>query len=446
MKLAILGGGESGTGAALLAQKKGWNVFVSDSIRIATVYKKMLIEHRIPYEEGFHTLAKIADADEVVKSPGIPNQSLIIQQLKKRFIPIIDEIEFAARYAKGKIIAVTGSNGKSTTTYLIYHLLKEAGYQVAVVGNVGHSFAICLTEMDYHYYVIELSSFQLEHMQQFKAAIACLLNITPDHLDRYDYSMEAYVKAKLNIIRNMTAADHFIYPKEDPFLQHYLPPSYKVAPQCYPIAPIQPAVRSGNQQAWYFAVQNHVFTIDRHLLPLQGIHNQYNATVAITAALLSGVTPDRIVTALPTFRGLPHRLEWCGAPRGVDCYNDSKATNVASTMVALHSFYSPVIWIAGGQDKGNDYTALLPLVQEKVKAIICLGKDNRLLFHALRSLAIPIYETKQIAEALRIALSVALPGEVILLSPACASFDLFKNFEERGNQFKESVREIAAML
>ncbi|ROT47747.1 UDP-N-acetylmuramoyl-L-alanine--D-glutamate ligase [Candidatus Cardinium hertigii] len=444
MQLAILGGGESGTGAALLAKQQGYDVFVSDSSRIATAYKQLLIAHGIPYEENGHTLAKIIEADEIVKSPGIPNKAAIIQQLQPYTLPILDEIEFAARYAKGSIIAVTGSNGKSTTTQLIHHFFTKAGCRAALVGNIGHSFAKCLTEASYDYYVLELSSFQLENIQYFKPAIACVLNITADHLDRYDYAMAAYAKAKLNILRNMTATDHFIYPKEDPSIQAYLT-TRTILPQCYPIASIPCPPLSNSPDVWHFNIQNQVVSIKRNLLSLLGPHNQYNATIAITAALLAGIRPETIIKALPTFHGLPHRLEWCGAPQGIDCYNDSKSTNVASTAAALRSFKRPIIWIAGGKDKGNDYTALLPLVQEKVKAIICLGKDNRSLIETFGCLALPIRETTQIIEALRFALGLALPGEAVLLSPACASFDLFKNFEDRGNQFKTSVNIIEAL-
>ncbi|WP_342265258.1 UDP-N-acetylmuramoyl-L-alanine--D-glutamate ligase [Cardinium endosymbiont of Philonthus spinipes] len=431
MRLAILGGGESGTGAALLAKQQGIDVFLSDAGIIKADYKHLLTTHQIPFEEGGHTIEKIQSADEVIKSPGIPHTATIIRKLQN--IPIIDEIEFAARYAKGKIIAVTGSNGKSTTAHLIYHLLHAAGYQVALAGNIGYSFAKCLTQSTYAYYVLELSSFQLEAIKDFKPAIACLLNITPDHLDRYHSSIEAYAQAKLNLLRNMTPLDHFIYNKADPITTQYLP-KQKILPQLHPISPID-----NPNNLLHLNGQDYTLSTSREQVALLGRHNQYNAMVAATAAALAGLSSETIATALPTFCGLPHRLEWCGAPQGIDCYNDSKSTNVASTTAALLSFSQPIIWIAGGIDKGNNYAPLLPIVQEQVKAIICLGKDNSAIIKSFRPLGLPIKETDNLSSAIDNALSIALPGEVILLSPACASFDLFKNFEDRGNQFKEQI-------
>lgn len=427
MRLAVLGGGESGTGAALLAKQQGIDVFVSDAGVIQADYKHLLTTHQIPFEERGHTIESIQSTDEVIKSPGIPYEAKIIKQLHGYHIPIIDEIEFAARYAKGRIIAVTGSNGKSTTAHLIYHLLHAAGFHVALAGNMGYSFAKCLTQSTYDYYVLELSSFQLEGIKDFKPDIACLLNITPDHLDRYHYSIEAYAKAKLNLLRNMTPLGHFIYHKSDPIITQYL---QKEKPQLHPID------ASPNS---LFRFNGHSYALSISQVALPGRHNQYNAMVAVTAAVLAGVSSKTITTALPKFCGLPHRLERCGAPQGIDCYNDSKSTNVASTTAALLSFNQPIIWIAGGIDKGNNYGPLLPIVQERVKAIICLGKENSSIIKAFHPLALPIQETDNLSSAIDKALSIALPGEVILLSPACASFDLFKNFEDRGNQFKEKV-------
>lgn len=436
MRLVVLGGGESGTGAALLAKQKGIDVFVSDIGIIQSDYKHLLKSYGIPFEEGRHTIAAIQRADEVIKSPGIPDKATIIQQLHAYHIPIIDEIAFAARYAKGKIIAVTGSNGKSTTAHLIYHLLHAAGYYVALAGNVGYSFAKCLTKGSYDYYVLELSSFQLEGLKNLKPAIACLLNITPDHLDRYGYAIDAYAKAKLNILRNMTPLDHFIYNQTDPMTTAYLQ-TQKIVPQLHPIA-LSSSCSSNN--LFHFNVHGASFSISKQQMALPGRHNQYNALVAITAAALAGVSSTTIATALPKFYGLPHRLEWCGAPQGIDCYNDSKSTNVASTTAALLSFDQPIIWMAGGVDKGNDYSPLLPIVQERVKALICLGKDNSAIIKAFRPLGLPIQATDHLSSAIDMALSIGLPGEVLLLSPACASFDLFKNFEDRGNQFKAKIK------
>ncbi len=435
MRLVVLGGGESGTGAALLAKQQGIHVFVSDIGMLKAHYKHLLHIHDIPFEEGGHTVEKIQWADEVIKSPGIPYEAMIIKQIQRhrRHIPIIDEIEFAARYAKGRIIAVTGSNGKSTTAHLMYHLLHAAGYRVALAGNVGRSFAKCVVASIYDHYVLELSSFQLERIKKFKPNIACLLNITPDHLDRYHDSIASYAKAKLNILRNMTALDHFIYDQSDPITMQYLQKK-KLVSQLYPIAP-----SSIDNGLFCFNGNSYSIDINKKQVALLGRHNQYNVMIAIMAAALAGVSSKTIAAALPKFCGLPHRLEWCGAPQGIDCYNDSKSTNVASTTAALLSFDQPIIWIAGGVDKGNDYVPLLPIVKKRVRAIVCLGKENSPILKAFRPLGLPIEERDNLCAAVDIALSIALPGEVILLSPACASFDLFKNFEDRGNQFKAQV-------
>ncbi|WP_243018536.1 MULTISPECIES: UDP-N-acetylmuramoyl-L-alanine--D-glutamate ligase [Candidatus Cardinium] len=437
MRLVILGGGESGTGAALLAKQQGIDVFVSDAAVITPGCKYVLTNHQIPFEEGGHTIEKIQSADEVIKSPGISHKAAIMQQLHSYSLPIIDEIEFAARYAKGKIIAVTGSNGKSTTVHLIYHLLHAAGYPVALAGNIGHSFAKCLTQGHYNYYVLELSSFQLETISHFKPDIACLLNITPDHLDRYDYSIEAYAKAKWNILRNMTGLEHFIYHKEDRLTTQYLQEK-KSLPQLHPMS--MPPIPSIGSDIFRLNLHNQSFGPIATSIALPGRHNQYNTMVAVTAATLVGVSSTIITSALPKFSGLPHRLEWCGRLQGIDWYNDSKATNVASAVVALLSFTQPIIWIAGGIDKGNDYGSLLPFVKEKVKAMIFLGKDNSVIRKAFHPLGLPIQETDKLASAIDMSLSIGSPGDVVLLSPACASFDLFKNFEDRGNQFKERVK------
>ncbi|WP_339044707.1 UDP-N-acetylmuramoyl-L-alanine--D-glutamate ligase [Cardinium endosymbiont of Tipula unca] len=426
-----------------MAKQKGLSVFVSDTGVIAAGYKHLLTTHGIPFEEEGHTEAKIVSAREVVKSPGIPNDVAIIGQLLQHNVPIIDEIEFAARYAKGKIIAITGSNGKSTTVHLTYHLLKRAGFHVALAGNMGHSFAKCMAENIYDYYVLELSSFQLEGIKNFKADIACLLNITPDHLNRYNHAIAAYTKAKLNILRNMCRSDHFIYNNDDAIINQQLN-QLAISPARYPISILTgaqpPPVIYSSNGAFHFRFNQRSFSINHHLTHLPGPHNQYNTMAAIAIATLTGVSLDIIAAALPTFHGLPHRMEWCGAPQNIDCYNDSKATNVAAAQVALLSFNRPITWIIGGKDKGNDYTILLPIVKKSVKAIICLGENNTTIIKAFYSLGFPIQETDNMGSAVDIALSMALPGEVILLSPACTSFDLFENFEDRGNQFREKIK------
>lgn len=451
MTLVILGGGESGTGAALLAKRKGIDVFLSDARSIADKYKRLLIANEIPFEEhGHRHLNDIDRISEVIKSPGVPNSSDIIIELSAVHIPIIDEIEFAARFIgkKSKIIAITGTNGKSTTSHLIYHLLNAAGLSVVLAGNMGYSLAKALaeTENPADYYVLELSSAQLKHLTNFKANIACLTNITADHLDRYDHSMELYANAKFSILRNMTSSDHFIYNIDDEIIQAYLSKN-QVTPAAYAITTNSTASVASiftSEQSLHVTVGNQSFSFAKSLLTITGAHNEYNAMTAITAALIIGVPATTISAALPTFNGLPHRIEWCGAPQGIHCYNDSHATNVASAAVALTRFDAPIIWIAGGVDKGNDYSELIPIVAKKVKAIVCLGKDNSKIINAFSHLGISIQQTNSIDCALSAAFTVAIstPRSVILLSPACASFDLFRNAADRGNQFREKVKEI----
>lgn len=427
-KITILGAGESGTGAALLAQAHGLGVFVSDKGSIAPHYKEALLAQGIAFEEGQHTQEKILSADEVVKSPGIPDSVPIVQALRKASIPIIDEIELASRYTQALLIGITGTNGKTTTTSLIYHLLKTAGLNVGMAGNVGKSFARKVLEEKHDYYVLELSNFQLEGMYAFKAGIACLLNITPDHMDRYQGQMAPYIQAKFRILQNMTAQDHFIYNQDDLTIRAYLQ-QHAVVPQQHPISAELP---------------NEAIRANRSLLAasqfkLQGPHNQFNALVAISVAQLLGVDTPTIQRSLATFTAVPHRIEWVAEIEGVHFYNDSKATNVEAAEVALRSFNQPIIWIAGGKDKGNDYAQLQPLARQHVKSLICLGKDNTKISQAFQEAVSQVYSTQQIEEAVAIALECARPGDVVLLSPACASFDLFKNFEDRGEQFKQAV-------
>jgi len=440
-KLVILGAGESGTGAALLAQAQGLAVFVSDTGPIAPAYKNELAAHGIAFEEQQHSPTAILAADEVVKSPGIPTSVPIVQAIRAAGIPIIDEVEFASRYTQAFLIGITGTNGKTTTAYLTYHLLQAAGLKVALAGNVGASFARKVWEDPHDYYVLELSSFQLEGMCEFKADIACLLNITPDHLDRYGYRMASYIQAKFRILQNMTAKEAFVYSQEDVHIAAYRE-RYAIVPTQYPISLTAPTSPGAYVQAGAFHVglaHGSHCTIPTECFKLPGSHHQCNALVAITVARLLHMDPDKVQAALATFRGVPHRTEWIAEIGGVHFYNDSKATNVAATQAALESFTQPIIWIAGGHDKGNDYTPLQSAISDRVKALICLGKDNTKLRHALQPLVTTVYETQQIDEVVALARQVGQRGDVVLLSPACASYDLFRNFEERGNCFKQAV-------
>lgn len=429
-KIVILGAGESGTGAALLAQAKGLEVFVSDAGDIAASYQEELIAHNIAFEERQHSQDNILSADEVVKSPGIPDSAPIIQVIKKAKIPIIAEIELASRYTQAFLVGITGTNGKTTTTHLTYHLLKEAGLNVDMAGNVGTSFARKISENKHDYYVLELSNFQLEGMHACKLDIACLLNITPDHLDRYQGQMRPYIQAKFRILRNMTAQEHCIYNQADPIIQTYMQQN-AVLPGRYPVT-TQPRGALSDDSLSLLTASH---------FKLQGDHNRLNALVAIKVARLLDVDEKKIQAGLATFAGVPHRIEWVTEIGGVHFYNDSKATNVEATCAALTSFRQPVVWIAGGQDKGNDYAALQRLAKTRVKAMICLGKNNTKITQAFRQIVVPMYETQQMEEAVAIALSLAKPKDIVLFSPACASFDLFKNFEERGNHFKQAVQQ-----
>lgn len=427
-KVAILGAGESGTGAALLAQAKGLAVFVSDAGSIAAPYKEELVAHNIAFEERQHSQYKILTADEVIKSPGIPDSAPIVQVIQKAKIPIIAEIELASRYTQAFLIGITGTNGKTTTTHLTYHLLKEAGLNVAMAGNVGTSFARKVLENKHDYYVLELSNFQLEGMHTCKLDIACLLNITPDHLDRYQGQIMPYIQSKFRILQNMTAREHWIYNQADPNIQTYTRQN-AVLPCQHPIA-IQP------YSAWVDDALS--LLTASHFKPL-GDHNRLNALVAIRVAWLLAVDKKKIQAGLATFTGVPHRIEWVAEMGEIHFYNDSKATNVEATYAALMSFAQPIIWIAGGQDKGNDYTTLQRLAKTRVKAMICLGKDNTKISQAFQQVVAPMHATQSVEEAVAIALSWARPKDIVLFSPACASFDLFKNFEERGNCFKKAV-------
>jgi len=442
-RIVILGGGESGAGSAVLAQKKGFDVFLSDFGQIKPQYKSLLKKYQISWEEGKHTEDLILNADEIVKSPGIPDKAPIIQKIREAGIPIISEIEFAGRYTKAKKICITGSNGKTTTTSLIYHMMQKAGLNVGLAGNIGESFALQVAENEFDYYVIELSSFQLDNMYDFKADIAILLNITPDHLDRYDYKMQNYVESKFRITRNLAEDDCFIFCSDDEVTVEQLKRIVLRAQQL----PFSQQTRI-SQAAWvendhmYINYDNSEFVMSIHELSLKGKHNIYNSMAAGIAGQVLKIRKDIIRESLTDFQGVEHRLESVIKVRGVQYINDSKATNINSTWYALESMETPVVWIVGGTDKGNDYSALFELVKAKVKAIVCLGIDNSKIHKAFDGMVPIIVETHSATEAVQQSYKLSSPGDTVLLSPACASFDLFENYEDRGRKFKEAVREL----
>ncbi len=436
-RLVILGAGESGTGAALLAKVKGYDMFVSDQGTIKDKYKKELERNSILFEESNHSLERILKADLIIKSPGIPEKVETIKQAKEASIEIIDEIEFAFRHLTGKVIAITGTNGKTTTTLLTYHLLKEAGFNVALAGNVGESLARKVANANYDWYVVEMSSFQLDGTKTFKPAIGILLNITPDHLDRYEYTMQNYVDSKFQLVQNMEEEDSFIFYGEDQVI------AAEIQKRKIAASPLSVSLKGDTKTAAYFDGTKMCFQdglkIPQTDTTLKGPHNLINTMAAVTAAVKAGVRVDQIKAALKTFVNAPHRLEHVANIKGVDFINDSKATNVDSVVYALGSFTNPIIWIAGGIDKGNDYNLIHQLVEERVKALVCLGKDNVKLKDYFAGKVEKIEETQSIHELVRIALAMAAEGDVVLLSPACASFDLFKNYEDRGDQFRSEV-------
>jgi UDP-N-acetylmuramoylalanine--D-glutamate ligase len=429
--IVILGAGESGIGAAALAKKEGFDVFVSDKGTIKDEHKAFLSAENIEFEEGQHSLEKIFAAEEVIKSPGIPDHIPIIRGLLAKDIPVISEIEFAARYTDAFIIGITGTNGKTTTTRLTYHLLHTAGKKVGMAGNVGRSFARDLAEgPEKELYVLELSSFQLDGIVDFRPNIAMILNISPDHLDRYEYKMENYIASKFRITENQQPGDYFLYQADDPNITNTLADKKLSA---VPIA-IDRAV-AGQEEV---SLQGHTYSVRNPAL--KGPHNLMNASFAVKTAQLLGVAPDAMQKGLDTFVNVPHRLEWVRDFEGVSFYNDSKATNVEAVFYGLQAMDQTIIWIVGGQDKGNDYSSLMPLVREKVRVIVCMGVDNRKILEAFGPLGKPILDTRSAQEAVEVAFEQAQPGEVVLLSPACASFDLFKNYEDRGEQFKAAVQ------
>lgn len=448
-KTIILGCGESGIGAAVLAKKQGLNIFVSDSGVIKDNYKKILIDNDIKFEEGKHTETIICEANEVIKSPGIPDSIKIIKLIKENNIPIISEIEFASRYTKAKKICITGSNGKTTTTELIYYILKTAGLNVGIAGNVGKSFARQVAENDFDYYVIELSSFQLDGMFNFKAEIAILMNITPDHLDRYNNNFQEYVNSKFRICNNQTPEDYFIYCLDDKTIIKEIKKrtiNSKKIP--FSIDSYRMKEKINGQGAelinnkMIININNKIFEMTIEELALQGKHNIYNSMAAGISSKLLSIRKETIKKCLSDFKNIEHRLEFVAEINGVKFINDSKATNINSTWYALESTKSPIIWIAGGKDKGNDYELLKDLVKEKVKAIICLGLDNTKIISGFSDCVESIFETKTAAEAVGISYNIADEGDVVLLSPACASFDLFIDYQDRGNKFKKAVSEL----
>lgn len=442
-RIVILGGGESGTGAAILAKAKGYDVFVSDQAPLKDNYRNDLIEHGIAFEEGGHTEEKVLSANLIIKSPGIPKKTDIVKKAKAKKIAIIDEIEFACRYLKGKIIAITGTNGKTTTTLLTYHLLKTAGLNVALAGNVGESLARKVAGSDHEWYVLEISSFQLDGTKKFHPHIGVLLNITPDHLDRYDNKMANYVNSKFRLIKNMTSKDYFIYFVDDKVsgdeARQRSTEAYRVEISLDPEA-ITSAHFDGKKMVFQFGKKK--FKIAQSETTLKGIHNLVNTMAAVSAAYLAKVPDAMIKEGLKTFKNAPHRLESIATINGVEFVNDSKATNVDSVIYALGSYDQPLIWIAGGQDKGNDYNLIKEEVKKKVKTLICLGRDNTKLKNFFGDVVPKVLDSHDVKSVVKMALENAKQGDVVLLSPACASFDLFKNYMDRGDQFRNAVLQL----
>lgn len=442
-RIVILGAAESGVGAAILAQKKGFDVFISDFGIVKAKYKEILDKYALPFEEGQHTEEMILNATEVIKSPGIPEKAPIVKRIREAGIPVISEIEFAGRYTNAKKICITGSNGKTTTTTLIYHMLKKTGLNVGLAGNVGKSFAWSVAEDDFDLYVIELSSFQLDGMFDFRADIAILLNITPDHLDRYEYNLQNYINSKFRITQNLTKDQFFIFCSDDDVTIRELE-RIVITAQKLPFSVMRVhrpgAYTENNNMVINYNEDDFTMSLDE--LALKGRHNTYNSMAAGITAKVLDIRKELIRESLMDFQGVEHRLEHVLKIHGVDYINDSKATNVNSTWYALECQTSKVVWIAGGLDKGNDYSELYDLVKQKVKALVCLGKDNAKLIKAFDGIIPVIIDTHSIGDAVKAAYKQAKNGEVVLLSPACASFDLFENYEDRGRQFKEVVREL----
>ena len=439
-RIVVLGAAESGVGAAVLAKKGGFDVFVSDMSKIKDKYKQMLDERGISWEEGQHTEELILSATEIVKSPGIPDTAPMVSKAIQAGIPIISEIEFAGRYTSSKMICITGSNGKTTTTSLIYHIFREAGYDAGLAGNIGHSLALQVAEEPHEYYIIELSSFQLDNMYDFRANIAVLLNITPDHLDRYDFKMQNYVDAKMRILQNQTPDDAFIYWADDPIISRELKKYDIKAVEC-PFSLVKKNGVIGYIEEGQYRLEYPVpFNMEQEELSLTGTHNIYNSLAAGLAANIAGIKKEVIRKSLGDFPGVEHRLEKVCRVRGVEYINDSKATNVDACWYALESMKTPTILIIGGKDKGNDYGPIKPLIKEKCVGLVYLGADNQKLHDNFDSMGIPVRDVHSMKDCVSACYEMALPGQTVLLSPCCASFDLFKNMEDRGDQFKTLVR------
>lgn len=470
MKTVILGGGESGYGSAVLAKLKNMQVFLSDYGKIDPKYSSILDRYGIEYESGQHSESRIMDADLVIKSPGIPETAPIVRKLHQQGIPVISEIEFAARFTKGRIIAITGSNGKTTTTTLTGMIFKNAGYDSAVCGNIGESFAYTVATDDKEWYVLELSSFQLDGIVDFRPDTAVITNITPDHLDRYDHCYQNYINSKFRIIENQRPEDHFIFGIDSPSVRGELAGKnlnmnlYPFSAKCTPNDAAESkttdreaskyycsAGRSVATGAWMLsenvfraAVEGRSVDIETDRMQIKGIHNIYNAMSAALAALTAGISPACIAETIYAFTGVEHRLEAAGSVNGAEYINDSKATNVDSAWYALDSMTKPTIWIAGGTDKGNDYNDLKEVVANKVKILVCMGVDNAKLIESFKDIVPEIYDTHSLDEAMKVCAAKAAEGDAVLLSPACASFDLFRNYEDRGRQFKAAVRQLAS--
>lgn len=438
-RIVVLGAGESGAGAAVLAKVKGFDVFVSDMSGIKDYYKQMLDDYQVDREEGQHTESLILNADEIIKSPGIPNNAPLILKLKEQGTPIISEIEFAGRYTDAKMICITGSNGKTTTTSLIYHIFKSAGYNVGLAGNIGRSLAFQVATKNYDYYVIELSSFQLDNMYDFRAHIAVLMNITPDHLDRYNFDMQQYVDAKFRIIQNQTEDDAFVFWNDDPIIRRELS-KHGIHGKLYPFAELEAAgLATFTKEGQLYFTEPCAFNMEQEELALTGKHNLYNSMAAGISANISGIKKEVIREALATFKGVEHRLEYVTRVRGVDYINDSKATNVNSCWYALQSMKTKTVLILGGKDKGNDYNEIADLVREKCVGLIYMGLHNEKLHGFFDGFGLPVVDVQSMADAVTAAYGMAKPGQTVLLSPCCASFDLFKSYEDRGEQFKQCV-------
>lgn len=442
-RLVVLGGGESGVGTAILGKQKGYDVFVSDKGSITDKYKKVLLNHEIKFEEKQHTESDIFNADVVMKSPGIPETVALIKALRERSIQVISEIEFAAQFSKATIIGITGSNGKTTTTMLTHHILKHAEFNIGIAGNIGDSFAKQLAEEHYDTYVLELSSFQLDGIEKFNAHIAFIMNITPDHLDRYEYDFNKYVDAKFRITKNQTEKDYLIYDFDDEVISERLKehkPKSKLVPFSIKSKLKYGAYLEGDNITIRLNEEEYIMNVSN--LTVKGKHNTKNAMASMLAAKLLQVRNEKITESMTGFEGVEHRLEDVVKVEGVKYINDSKATNINATYYALECMDKTTIWIVGGVDKGNDYTDLLPLVREKVKAIVCLGLDNHKIIETFQNVVDIIVETAGAEEAVKVSHKIAQKGEVVLLSPACASFDLFENYEDRGRKFKEAVRNL----